>query len=290
MPDVLLATSAAWPDGEPSGDLLVSALAARGLDARWAVWDDPAVDWSSADVVAVRSTWDYEERLPEFLAWAEHVERWSVLLHGASTFRWNVDKSYLLELAAAGVPVVPTVLLDDPADLAAAASEFPGRVLVKPRVGAGGRGVVVIERGLDLGLPVGLQGARGPWVVQPVVESVRTEGEQSVFVLGGIPVSQVRKVPSGEELRVHEWYGGTSTPVELDDEAALVATETLAVAQQLLGGELCYARVDLMRLPDGRLVVGELEAVEPGLYLDLLPENAEAFADALPDAVARARR
>jgi glutathione synthase/RimK-type ligase-like ATP-grasp enzyme len=237
----------------------------------------------------VRSTWDYEERLPEFLAWAEHVERWSLLLHGAAAFRWNADKSYLLDLAASGLPVAPTVLLDDPADLAAAAAGFTGRVLVKPRVGAGGRGVVVIERGLDLGLPVGLEGSRGPWVVQPVVESVRTEGELSVFVLGGIPVTQVRKVPAGDEVRVHEWYGGHAVPVELDDEAALLATETVAVAQEVLGGELCYARVDLLRLDDGRLGVCELEVVEPGLYLDVLPENADAFADVVPPAVARAR-
>jgi glutathione synthase/RimK-type ligase-like ATP-grasp enzyme len=288
--DVLLATSSAWPDGEPGGELIADALAARGLDARWAVWDDRGVDWSTADVVAVRSTWDYEERLPDFLAWAEHVERWSLLLHGAAAIRWNADKSYLLDLAASGLPVVPTVLLDDPADLAEAAADFRGRVLVKPRVGAHGRGVVVLERGLDLGLPVGLQGARGPWVVQPVVESVRTEGEQSVFVLGGVPVSQVRKVPAGDELRVHEEYGGTTARVELDDEAALVAMQALAVAQELLDGELCYARVDLMRLEDGRLAVGELEAVEPGLYLDVVPENAEAFADVFPPAVERARR
>jgi glutathione synthase/RimK-type ligase-like ATP-grasp enzyme len=288
--DVLLATSAAWPDGEPGGDLLVAALAARDLDAHWAVWDDRSVDWSAADVVAVRSTWDFEERLPEFLAWAEHVEQWSLLLHGAAAFRWNADKSYLLELAASGLPVVPTVLLDDPAELATAAAEYAGRVLVKPRVGAGGRGVVVIERGLDLGLPVGLEGARGPWVVQPVVESVRTEGERSVFVLGGIPVSQVRKVPGGDEVRVHEEYGGTFSRAALEDEAALVAAEALAVAQELLDGELCYARVDLLRLADGRLAVLELEAVEPGLYLDLVPENADAFADVVLAAVEGARR
>ena len=30
---------------------------------------------------------------------------------------------------------------------------------------------------------------------------------------------------------------------------------------------------------DGRLVVSELELIEPGLYLDVLPENAEPFAD-----------
>ena len=61
----------------------VSARAARGLDedlppfeaalqaagARMEVvdWDDPTVDWESFDLALVRSTWDYTERLREFL-------------------------------------------------------------------------------------------------------------------------------------------------------------------------------------------------------------------------------
>ena len=59
------------PDGEEwaGTDFLLPALAERGLDARWVVWDDPDVDWSEG-LVAVRSTWDYERRREEFLAWA----------------------------------------------------------------------------------------------------------------------------------------------------------------------------------------------------------------------------
>ena len=68
-PHVLLATFALLPDGEPGGDL-VAALAAQGCTARWATWDDPTVDWAAADLVAVRATWDYHRRLPDFLAWA----------------------------------------------------------------------------------------------------------------------------------------------------------------------------------------------------------------------------
>jgi glutathione synthase/RimK-type ligase-like ATP-grasp enzyme len=280
MTDVLLATCASLPDGEPGGHALVDALAARGLAASWERWDDPEVDWSSARVVAVRSTWDYEDRLPKFLAWAEHVERWATLLHGSATFRWNLDKRYLLELADTGVPIVPTFLLDDPEELAAVTASLPGRVVVKPRVAAGGRGLVVLDGAPALGVPLVLDGA-GPWVVQPAVESVREEGETSVFVLGGVPVSQARKVPAAGELRVHEEYGGATVAVPLDDEAMLLAAETVAAAQQLLGSELVYAPVDMMRLDDGRLVVGELEVTEPGLYLGVLPANAEHFATAV---------
>ena len=35
----------------------------------------------------------------------------------------------------------------------------------------------------------------------------------------------------------------------------------------------------MLRLADGTLAVGELELIEPGLYLDVLPANAEPFAD-----------
>jgi glutathione synthase/RimK-type ligase-like ATP-grasp enzyme len=117
----------------------------------------------------------------------------------------------------------------------------------------------------------------GPWVVQPLVESVRTEGETSVFVFDGEVVSQVVKVPAAGEIRVHEQYGGRGVAATISPEAAELARATVSVVAGLLGGELGYARVDLMRGEDGGLMVSEVEATEPGLYLDLLPQNAAAF-------------
>jgi glutathione synthase/RimK-type ligase-like ATP-grasp enzyme len=131
----------------------------------------------------------------------------------------------------------------------------------------------------------------GPWVVQPLVESVRTDGEHSVFVLGGEPVAQVRKLPAGNEIRVHEAYGGSTLAVPLDPDAAALARRAVEVAERVVGGTLVYARVDLLRMPDGALAFSELEVTEPGLYLDVLPANADAFADAvvalLPDPASR---
>ena len=245
-------------------------LAARGLAARWVAWDDPAVDWPAARAVAVRSTWDYEARREEFLAWAHDVG--PGLLNGADVFAWNTDKSYLLDLATAGLPVVPSVLAKTEDEVAAAVAPL-GRAVVKPTVGAGGRGVVVLDG------PGGRPHGGGPWLVQPLVESVRTEGEISVFVLGGRSVAQVRKRPGGDEVRVHEEYGGRSDAEPLADEHAALAAEAVRVAEDLLGARLAYARADLMRLADGTLAVGELEVTEPGLYLDLVPEVAPAFAD-----------
>jgi glutathione synthase/RimK-type ligase-like ATP-grasp enzyme len=287
MTDVLLVTCDTWPEGEPDGHLIVDELAARGLRASWARWDDDEVDWGQARLVAVRSAWDYEWRREEFLAWARKVESVTRLVSPADVLEWNTDKAYLLGLIDAGLPVVPTLAAEDEGELPSAIAAFDAAV-VKPRVGAGGRGVVVFD-----GVPGGpeeLDESRldiGPWIVQPLVESVRTEGETSVFVLGRTAVSQVSKRPVGEDIRVHESYGGTSQAVALTEEARVLAERVVREVERLLDVELPYARVDMMRMADGRLVLSELEVAEPGLYLDLAPENAAAFADAMAGVLSR---
>lgn len=272
-PQVLLVTSQEFPEGEPGHEALDQALAERGITARWVLWDDPFVEWSEAAVVAVRSTWDYETRLADFLGWAGSVG--TRLLHGVEVFRWNTDKSYLVELAeTTHVPVIPTVCVDNPVELRAAIGRWQPAV-VKPRVGAGGRGMVVVYDS-EAWLPVD----RGPWIVQPLVESVMTEGEHSVFVFDGHPVSQLRKVAGKNDFRVHEWYGGSSFHTPLEPGPALLAADAVAASTEILGRQLVYARVDMMR-HEGRLMVSEVELTEPGLYLDHLPENATYFADAI---------
>ena len=282
MTDVLLATCTIWPEGEPGAAALDDALAARGITSRWVAWDDPDVDWREARLVAVRSTWDYVNRYAEFVAWARGVESVTRLLNGADVFAWNVDKAYLIALA--GVPAVETVTADSVEEISAAVTRF-GTAVVKPRVGGAGAGVLVVDDPADPRLGVEtredplLPLAVGPWVVQPLVESVRTEGETSVFVIGGRPVSQVDKKPGGDEIRVHEHFGGSSTPVPVREDCAALALAAFAATSALLGRGLDYGRADMMRLADGTLAISELELVEPGLYLDVLPANADPFAD-----------
>ncbi len=277
---VLLVTSSNWPEGEPGAAVLDDALAERGIESRWVVWDDPSVDWTAASVIAVRSTWDYIARPEKFLAWAASLPQ-ERLLNGADVFAWNIDKSYLTRLR--GVPVVPTRLADDRESLGAAVSEF-GTAVVKPRIGAGGAGVLVVDDPTDVRLGLdfvdhpALPAARGPWVVQPLVESVRTVGEISVFVIDGVAVAQVDKVPHGDEIRVHEHYGGGSVPASLRRDLALLAEAAIVAAGTFTGRPLDYARVDLLEYAD-EWAVSELELIEPGLYLDVLPAMAGPFAD-----------
>ena len=49
-------------------------------------------------------------------------------------------------------------------------------------------------------------------------------------MLDGRAVSQVDKLPSGGEIRVHEHFGGASRPVPLREEARDLALAAIAAA------------------------------------------------------------
>lgn len=279
---VFLVTASAFPDGEDGGGLLSGAFAEHGISTRWVVWDDPDVDWADADLVVVRATWDYVEKHADFLDWARRVEAVTPLLNGVEVFTWNSDKAYLAQLAAEGLDVVPTRVLATDEDLVAAVGEW-GSVVVKPRVGAGGAGVQLLSRDDERGVVL----PEAASVVQPLVESVRTAGETSVYVVGGVVTGQVRKTPPSGSILVHDHLGGRYERVDLDEELAAAALGAMALAERLLDRTLSYGRVDFL-LHDGAWRVSELELIEPSLYLELVPENAAALAQAVaqrPDAV-----
>lgn len=80
---------------------LVAALRKRGLHARWMSWGDP--DTLRADLVILRATVGYLDRLDEFLAWTRRVPN---LLNASDVIAWNLDAGYLRDLDGAGVPTV----------------------------------------------------------------------------------------------------------------------------------------------------------------------------------------
>ena len=269
---VLLATCREFSIGEPGHEALDEALLARGIDASWAVWDDIDVDWSTADLVAVRSTWDYMERVDEFLEWAERVD--PVLLHGSRVFRWNVDKRYLLDLGAAGVPIVPSSVALTEADVRAALGTGAAGV-VKPTVGANGVGVAAVEDG-------GWVAGDGRTLVGPALRREHQHRRRDL----GLRHRRARGRPGGQDA------GGRRVPActrsgagraqasSLTDEVRSIAHQAYAATERLLDVRLTYARVDLLR-HEGTLVVTEVEITEPGLYLDVMPEIAQPFADAV---------
>jgi glutathione synthase/RimK-type ligase-like ATP-grasp enzyme len=274
-PRIGLAACPQLVDGDGDDDGLVGALRARGLHARWLSWDDPQTE--SADLVILRATWDYTERRDEFLAWTRRVRN---LLNAPAVVAWNSDKHYLHDLAAAGVPVVPSVFFE-PGDTVSAA-DFGGEVVVKPAIGAGS---IDTQRFVDVDAAaahaVTLLDSGRSALVQPYDERVAA-GETALVFLGGEESHAFAKgpmlPPQGTRQRLHAsgtYVEESLSPADPDVELWELGYDALDAAAAHLGiarSELLYARVDFIG-GGADAVLLELELVEPGLGWRQLDEK-----------------
>ncbi len=263
---------------DPDSPLLLEALAAEGLEARLAVWDDPDETWEDA-LVVIRSTWDYTARPEAFRAWAAGVPR---LLNPYPVVAYSSDKRYLLDLARRGVPVVESHVVE----VGDAASLPEGDLVVKPVVGAGSIDAArygAAERQAALAHVARLHRAGRAALVQPYVASVDAEGETAVVLVDGEVTHLMRKgaMLNTDELDRTQLYRFEQMSLAARDPALEgLARDVLAAVADVTGGTLLYARVDLVRTEAGWAVL-ELELVEPSLFLGFHPPAARRLAAAV---------
>ena len=282
QPTIALVTCADHPALPPDDRLLVPALARRGLGAVPALWDDPAQRWEAYAAVVLRSCWDYHHHAEAFERWLERLERGGARVHNAvPTLRWNMRKTYLRDLKAAGVPVLDTFWAPRGSDTTlrgVAAATGWGTMVVKPTVSASAHDTWVV----DAASPGGAEArfarelAARDLMVQAFVRSIPTEGELSLVFIAGAFSHAVRKRPKPGDFRVQEEHGGSAEAVDVPADLVRQAER----APRLAPRPPLYARVD-GTFAGGRLVVTELELIEPTLYLGLGGEAADAFAAAI---------
>lgn len=266
-PRVAVATSAFGLAKDTEISPVVDDLRQRGIDAVAVPWDDGDFAWSSCAAVVIRSTWRYEEHVERFVDWVDAVGAVTRLDNPADVVRWNVHKTYLGELAAAGVPVVPTHFVAPGAE-----PVFPdaGQFVVKPTVSAGARNTARYTQAHrdDAARHVAELHARGLTViVQPYVDRI-SEGERALVFFGGEFSHAMRKQPVLTNIGVVD-NARTAHPGLVphhpgDAELALAAA---ALAKAPGDRPLLYARVDIALADDGSPMVMELELVEPNLFL-----------------------
>jgi len=275
---IALATCATIPAWEIDDGVFHGALNARGIEARQCVWDDPKVDWGRFDLVLIRTTWDYQEKRDAFVAWAQSIK---VPLHNpAPIVSWNTHKSYLRDLEARGVPIIPTEWLSrgTTADIASLCQRRGWRrAFLKPCVGATSRETLRFEAGepraqrhADRLL------AREDVMLQPYLDRVETDGEVSAIFIDGEFTHAVRKIPVSGDYRVQDDFGAKDYAIDFPD----VALAKRAV--DAVDGSLLYARADFL-IGDDRLLLTELELVEPSLFF----RHGRRAADCLADAIAK---
>jgi glutathione synthase/RimK-type ligase-like ATP-grasp enzyme len=244
-------------------DVLRKGFAAEGLTIEPVRWVWPGVDWKRFGAVMVNCAWDYQDRHEDFLATLDRIAGLGVpVFNSPEVVRWNIRKTYLRDFEARGVPIIPTIWPEHPVadDIRKAFAEFGTQdVILKRQVGGGARAQV---RYTPANTPANGPIMDRPGMIQPFIPSIASEGEYSfLFVDGEFSHALVKRAKQGD-YRIQEAYGGSSQridPTREDERQARTVLEALDEPQ-------LYARVDMVRGADGRLLLMELEVIEPYLY------------------------
>ena len=260
--------------------LLQSALARHGISTVRIDWANPDVDWSQFRCAVFRTTWDYFERQAEFTAWLNRVRGQTRLCNDAALISWNLDKHYLADLEAKGIPIVSSKFIERGSKVTLHEMFVESgwdEAIIKPCISGAARHTYRINRESVAPLePVVRQLLTDEsLILQPLQQSVMRDGEDALMFFNGRFTHAVRKVPKPGDFRVQDDYGGTMHPHEPSAAQIEFAQRALAACQPAPA----YGRVDLVRDNHGNLAVMELELIEPELWLRNHPAAATAFAD-----------
>lgn len=260
----------------------IAPLADLGWKVTTLPWQQTRIPWGSFDAVILRSTWDYWNDVEGFVRVLELINRESQLANSLDIVRWNLEKTYLLELEQKGVGIVPTLWPESLGpDSFVGFSEQLGShdLVIKPVVGANGEDAYRVsptdspQRRTEIAAC--FIGRRA--MVQRFMPRVLTEGEYSLFFFNGIFSHSILKTPARSEFRSQEERGA-----EIRD---VVPEKHLQDCGQWVLGALpetpLYARIDFVRHENNDFRVMELELIEPSLYLRTDPGAPLRFARAI---------
>lgn len=258
---------------------LCGALSAAGVRALPTPWTDHVEDASALSafpLVLPLIAWGYHR---DHGRWLHACRTWAQarapLANPASVLTWNSDKHYLARLADAGVPIPPTLFIEEITEAAVAtafADTGAERLVVKPAVSGGAWKTLRLSPAEALTDP-----PSGAAMIQTYLASIESEGETSLLFFGGRFSHAVNKRPVPGDFRIQVQFGGVYTAVQPDPAALAVAEKVIAAVDE----DLLYARIDLARGASGAWLLMEAELIEPDFYLAYAPDGGTAFAEAV---------
>ena len=263
-------------------ELSFAPMAELGWDVEMVPWQRH-VDWNAYELVYICTPWDYQNDVAGCLGVLATIENSSArLVNSLDLVRWSLQKTYLRELEMRGADIVPSQFFEcfDADKVAACCDAYgTGTIVVKPVVGANSDNIFVLARPLPDDVIDGLSRvfADRPFFVQPFVDSVRSEGEYSLFFFGGEYSHAILKKPKPGDFRTQEEHGADILSVE----APVALVETARRVLGVVNPEPVYVRADFVRGAGERFLLMELELIEPALYFRTDTESARRFARAL---------
>ncbi len=262
---IAIATCKEQPHLIPTEHYLLNTLAPIS-EVTPAIWNDSTLDWSSYDLVIIRSTWDYHEHLAEFENWLEHLAENDIsVLNSVDIIKNNIHKFYLKGLEDNGLPIISTHFLKKENT-----SNFSLKILceekswdsivVKPAVSCGAWHTYKLE-GLSeikqFSFPI-----ENDWLIQPFVTEIARQGEISLMFFNNRYSHAVVKKAKKGDFRVQEEFGGKA-------QMFFPPSQVISLAQKVVDyykAQMLYSRVDGVITHEGFKIM-EVELIEPELFL-----------------------
>lgn len=262
-------------------ELLIAPLAELGWQVDEVSWRDTNADWNQYEVVVIRSPWDYQDNPKRFMQVLKEIDDSSAQLENKlELIKWNIDKIYLRDMQQRDIPIVPTLWYQSWSNLKDSSRLFDefqtSEIVIKPTVSANADDTFRIKQKYYDSYRNELEAifSNRPFMVQPFLESIITEGEFSVFYFGSTYSHTIIKKPQKGDFRVQEEHGGTLHKHIPDEELKSLAHKTL----QNINPLPLYSRIDFARLQDGSYALIELELIEPSLYFNMDEKSPKRFA------------
>lgn len=262
---------------------LDAALEKAGVEFEWIVWTNwKEVDWTQYSAALIRTTWDYQKKIEEFLEALTHISSQTQLFNSLDTIKWNHSKDYLLEFNNTETKPVPTqeVHITEKNDFFFLFEKLESeQIIIKPFISATAHDTFHLNKSnweeyVDKIIRVN---RRKRMMVQPFLVNIQKEGEYSLHFFDGEFSHAILKTPKEGDFRSQEEYGSNIQTIEPDQKM-------LEYAQKVLlhrGEILLYARVDFVRTGTGDFNLMELELIEPSLYFGYGEGSADKLVSAL---------
>lgn len=287
MPCVALLSTDNLEDFFVYDDMLAEPLAEHGWQTQTISWHAEKVNWADYALVIVRSTWDYQQQPAQFMQKLEEINQQTRLENPLVLMQWNLDKRYLQSLQTKGVPVIPTLWMEQfqfPALLQAFEAFAVDSIIIKPTVSANADDTYRLTKDNLGAYEARLQDtfSQRPHMIQPFVNAIVEEGEYSLFYFGGQLSHSILKTPAKDDFRVQEEHGGQLQLMQADERMQYIAQQALAA----LPVPALYARIDMVRHA-GDWAIMEVELIEPSLYFNLDEDSPRRFVAAMLDYLKR---
>lgn len=256
-------------------------LAAAGIETEIVDWRSSGTDFSKFDLIVLRSCWDYHLRAAEFIGWLQRIAQTTSVLNTIDTVLWNHNKFYLREVEALNIEIVPTIFVSHAKTLGAEeATTIRGwrNIVVKPAISASAHNTRLMDGAPWSADQEAIRIMKGPFLMQQFIPEIRDQGEISFVYIDGQFSHAALKRPAAGDFRVQQEHGGSA---ELFHPSAALLDQTNRIAATVPQvRESLYCRIDAIAR-NGKLVLMELELIEPELYLGLAEGAAERFAEAI---------